>query len=81
MASNKETIARRAALELHDGMYVNLGIGLPTLIANFMPRDVYVVLQTENGALHLGPRPDPGCEDVDRANAGNDPITLLPGGS
>jgi 3-oxoacid CoA-transferase B subunit len=81
MPSNKEIIARRAAGELHDGMYVNLGIGLPTLIANFMPRDVYVVLQTENGALHLGPRPDPGCEDVDRANAGNDPITLLPGGS
>jgi 3-oxoacid CoA-transferase B subunit len=80
-SSTKQTIAQRAARELRDGMYVNLGIGLPTLIANYIPADVYVVIQTENGAIGVGPRPDSGCEDMDRANAGNDPITIIPGGS
>ena len=81
MASHKETIARRAAGELRDGMYVNLGIGLPTLIANFIPDDVDMTLQTENGAIGVGPQPPEGCEDMDRANAGNQPITLVSGGS
>ena len=78
---SKQLIAQRAAQELRDGMYVNLGIGLPTLVANYIPPDTYVVIQTENGAIAVGPRPDPGCEDMDRANAGNDPITIIPGGS
>jgi acetate CoA/acetoacetate CoA-transferase beta subunit len=82
MASNaKEIIARRAARELKDGQIINLGIGLPTLIANHVPSGVDVIIQTENGAIGVGPAPAPGCEDRDRANAGNQPITLNPGGS
>ncbi len=77
----KLTIAARAGRELRDGQIINLGIGLPTLIANFVPEGVDVVIQTENGAIGVGPAPDPGCEDRDRANAGNQPITLVPGGS
>ena len=77
----KQTIAARAARELRDGQIINLGIGLPTLIANYVPPGVDVVIQTENGAIGVGPAPEPGCEDHDRANAGNQPITLLPGGS
>ena len=81
MADAKTTIAARAGRELKDGQIINLGIGLPTLIANFVPEGVDVVIQTENGAIGVGPAPDPGCEDRDRANAGNQPITLNPGGS
>lgn len=81
MPDAKKTIAARAARELHDGEIVNLGIGLPTLIANYVPDGVDVVIQTENGAIGVGPAPEPGCEDRDRANAGNQPISLLPGGS
>lgn len=81
MADKKEIIAARAARELRDGQIINLGIGLPTLIANYVPEGVDVVIQTENGAIGVGPRPDPGCEDRDRANAGNQPITIIPGGS
>jgi acetate CoA/acetoacetate CoA-transferase beta subunit len=81
MTDAKNIIAARAAGELKDGQIINLGIGLPTLIANYVPEDVDVVIQTENGAIGVGPRPDPGCEDRDRANAGNQPITLIPGGS
>ncbi len=81
MPDAKKTIAARAARELRDGQIVNLGIGLPTLIANYVPDGVDVVIQTENGAIGVGPAPEPGCEDRDRANAGNQPITLLPGGS
>ncbi len=81
MPDAKKTIAARAARELLDGQIVNLGIGLPTLIANYVPDGVDVVIQTENGAIGVGPAPEPGCEDRDRANAGNQPITLLPGGS
>ena len=77
----KAVIAARAGQELRDGQIINLGIGLPTLIANHVPEGVDVIIQTENGAVGVGPRPDPGCEDRDRANAGNQPITLAPGGS
>lgn len=81
MSDAKRIIAARAAQELEDGQIINLGIGLPTLIANYVPDGVDVVIQTENGALGVGPAPEPGCEDRDRANAGNQPITLVPGGS
>lgn len=81
MPDAKQTIAARAARELRDGEIINLGIGLPTLIANYVPADVDVVIQTENGAIGVGPAPEPGCQDRDRANAGNQPITLLPGGT
>jgi 3-oxoacid CoA-transferase B subunit len=67
--------------ELRDGQIINLGIGLPTLIADHVPAGVDVIIQTENGAIGVGPRPEPGCEDRDRANAGNQPITLIGGGS
>jgi acetate CoA/acetoacetate CoA-transferase beta subunit len=77
----KQVIAARAARELKDGQIINLGIGLPTLIANFVPEGVDVIIQTENGAIGVGPAPDSGCEDRDRANAGNQPISLIPGGS
>ena len=81
MANAKQTIAARAGRELQDGQIINLGIGLPTLIANYVPQGVDVIIQTENGAIGVGPAPDPGCEDRDRANAGNQPITLICGGS
>jgi acetate CoA/acetoacetate CoA-transferase beta subunit len=81
MPDAKTTIAARGGRELKDGQIINLGIGLPTLVANYVPEGVDVVIQTENGAVGVGPRPDPGCEDRDRANAGNQPITLIPGGS
>jgi acetate CoA/acetoacetate CoA-transferase beta subunit len=81
MANAKQTIAARAGQDLKDGQIINLGIGLPTLIANYVPEGVDVVIQTENGAIGVGPAPGPGCEDRDRANAGNQPITLIPGGS
>jgi acetate CoA/acetoacetate CoA-transferase beta subunit len=81
MANAKQVIAARAGQELKDGQIINLGIGLPTLIANYVPEGVDVVIQTENGAIGVGPAPVPGCEDRDRANAGNQPITLIPGGS
>jgi len=81
MSDAKQIIAQRAGQELKDGQIINLGIGLPTLVANYVPEGVDVVIQTENGGIGVGPKPDPGCEDRDRANAGNQPITLIPGGS
>jgi acetate CoA/acetoacetate CoA-transferase beta subunit len=81
MSDAKQIIAARAARELKDGQIINLGIGLPTLVANYVPEGVDVIIQTENGAIGVGPRPDEGCEDRDRANAGNAPITLICGGS
>jgi acetate CoA/acetoacetate CoA-transferase beta subunit len=81
MTDAKAVIAARAAGELRDGQIINLGIGLPTLIANYVADDIDVVIQTENGAIGVGPRPQHGCEDRDRANAGNQPISLIPGGS
>src|SRR5215204_6519946 len=81
MALTKEQIAQRIARELKDGYYVNLGIGIPTLVANYIPKGIQVELQSENGVLGMGPFPYAGEEDADIINAGKQTITTLPGAS
>jgi 3-oxoadipate CoA-transferase beta subunit len=77
----REEMATRVARDIPNGAYVNLGIGLPTLVANHLPKDREIILHTENGLLGMGPAPEPGEEDPDLINAGKQPVTALPGAS
>lgn len=81
MALDKTQIAQRIAQELEDGMYVNLGIGIPTMVANYVPGDIEIELQSENGMLGIGPFPTEEEVDADLINAGKQTVTLLQGGS
>ena len=77
----KDQLAKRVAQDMHDGAYVNLGIGMPTQVANHLPPGIEIILQSENGILGMGPAPQQGQEDYDLINAGKQPVTLLPGGA
>ena len=81
MPLKRRQIAWRAAQDLADGAYVNLGIGLPTMVSDFIPADREIVLHSENGVLGIGPKPPAGEEDEDLINAGKEPVTLLAGGA
>jgi 3-oxoadipate CoA-transferase, beta subunit len=77
----KDEMAARVARDIPDGAYVNLGIGMPTMVANHLPKDREILLHSENGLLAMGPAPAPGSEDSDLINASKQPVTLLPGGA